>query len=292
MDKIGYHLLRGTTWLIHLFPLRLNYLFSDILFFFTYNVIRYRRNVVRLNLLNSFPERSKEERRQIERKFYRHLCDTFIETLYYDRISFEESKERVKFLNPELPVSYLDQGRQVVVYLGHYNNWEWLVNWPLFTNHRFYTIYKKLKSKGVDRFFYNLRSKFGAIPLERAATFRQLMEDTHKDIPTFSAFIFDQTPRAYDIQYWTNFLNQDTAVLVGAEKVARKIDAVVVLAHPVKIKRGYYEVEYFLITDNAKETAKFEITEQCTRFLEKIIREKPEYWLWSHKRWKHKRVKE
>jgi len=292
MDKIGYYILRGTTWLIHLFPLCLNYLFSDFLFFFTYFVIRYRRNVVRLNLLNSFPEKSKEERKQIERKFYRHLCDTFIETLYYDRISFEESKERVKFLNPELPISYLDQGRPVVVYLGHYNNWEWFVNWPLFTNHRFYAVYKKLRNKAFGQFYYRLRARFGAVPLERAATFRQLMEDTQKGIPTFSAFIFDQTPRINEIQYWTTFLNQDTAVLVGAEKVARKIDAVVVAAHPIKVRRGYYEVEYFLITENAKETAKFEITEQCTRFLEKIIREKPEYWLWSHKRWKHKRPKE
>jgi KDO2-lipid IV(A) lauroyltransferase len=116
------------------------------------------------------------------------------------------------------------------------------------------------------------------------------MEDKQKGIPTLTAFIADQTPRINDIQYWTTFLNQDTAVVVGLEKIARKLNAVVIAAHPKKIKRGYYEVEYFLVTDNPKETAKFEITEQCTRFLEKIIIKKPEYWLWSHKRWKHKRI--
>lgn len=292
MDKIGYYFLKAATWIIHAIPLRLNYLFSDFLYLIIYYVVRYRRSVVSRNLLNSFPEKSIKERVLIEKKFYHHLCDTFIETLYYDRISNKESKERVKYLNPELPLRYLDQGRPVVVCLGHYNNWEWFVNWPLFTNYRFYTIYKKLKSKAFGRFFHNLRSKFGAVPLERSATFRQLMEDTQKGIPTLSAFIFDQTPRIKEIQYWTTFLNQDTAVLVGAEKVAQKIDAVVVAAHPRKIRRGYYEVEYFLITEHAKGTAKFEITEQCNRFLEKIIREKPEYWLWSHKRWKHKRPKE
>jgi len=239
--------------------------------------------------MNSFPEKSEKERILIEKKFYRHLCDTFIETLYFDRISEKEAKKRVNFLNPELNNQYLDKGRSVVGYLGHYNNWEWLSNWPLYTNHRFYAIYKKLRSKAFGRFYYNLRSRLGAVPLERADTFRQLMEDTQKGIPSFTAFIADQTPRINDIQYWTTFLNQDTAVVVGLEKIAKKLNAVVLAAHPKKIRRGYYEVEYFLVTENPKETAKFEITEKCTRILENIIREKPEYWLWSHKRWKHKK---
>jgi Kdo2-lipid IVA lauroyltransferase/acyltransferase len=291
MDKIGYYLLRASSCVVHLLPMRLNYIFSDFLFLITYYIVQYRKKVVRRNLRNSFPEKSENERKKIEKKFFHHLCDTFIETLYFDRISEKEVKKRVNFLNPELINKYLDQGRQVVGYIGHYNNWEWLCNWPLFTNHRFYAIYKKLRSKAFGRFYYNLRGRFGAVPLERADTFRQLVGDSQKGIPTFTAFISDQTPRINDIQYWTTFLNQDTAVVVGAEKVAQKLNAVVIFAHPRKIKRGYYEVEYFLITENAKDTAKFEITEQCTRFLEKIIREKPEYWLWSHKRWKHKRIK-
>ena len=289
MDKTGYYLLRATTWIVHVIPLRLNYIFSDFLFLIIYYVVQYRRNIVNINLSNSFLEKSKSERKLIEKKFYHHLCDTFIETLYYDRISIEESKARVKFLNSELPNYYMDKGRQVVVYLGHYNNWEWFVNLPLFTKHRFYAIYKKLRSKAFGRFYNNLRSKFGAIPLERADTFRQLMDDKQKGIPNLSAFIFDQTPRVNENKYWTTFLNQDTAVIVGSEKVARKLNAVVLYALTRKIKRGYYDVEYFLITENAKETDKFEITEKCTRFLEKVIRENPEYWLWSHKRWKHKK---
>jgi Kdo2-lipid IVA lauroyltransferase/acyltransferase len=290
MDKIVYSLLRAASWIVHVIPMRLNYIFSDFLFLITYYIVQYRRKIVKRNLLNSFPEKSEKERRLIERKFYHHLCDTFIETLYFDRISFDESKKRVIYLNPELPDRYMDQGRPVVVFLGHYNNWEWFSNWSLYTKYLFYAIYKKLRSKAFERFYSNLRSRSGCIPLERGDTFRQLMEDKQKGMPTLSAFIFDQTPRVNEIQYWTTFLNQETAVIVGAEKIARKLNAVVLTVHSRKIKRGYYEVEYFLITEYAKDTAKFEITEQCTRFLEKIIRETPEYWLWSHKRWKHKRT--
>jgi Kdo2-lipid IVA lauroyltransferase/acyltransferase len=289
MYKIGYYLLRMSTWIIHSLPMRINYVLSDFLFLISYYVVRYRRTVVWNNLRNSFPEKAVEELKQIEKRFYHHLCDVFIETLYYERISEKEAKERTFFLNPEVANDYLDQGRPVVTFCGHYNNWEWLSNWSLFSKHRFHPIYKRLKSKAFELFYFNFRSRLGSMPVERADTYRQLMEDTKNGIPTFTAFIADQTPRINDIQYWTLFLNQDTAVLTGIEKIAKKIDAAVLVAHMRKIKRGYYEVEYSVITDTPKDTAKFEITEKCTQFLEKIIREKPEYWLWSHKRWKHKK---
>ncbi len=289
MDKIVFGLLKVLSWVIHALPARLNYIISDFLFLITYYIVQYRKKVVRKNLRNSFPEKSDQERLKIERKFFHHLCDTFIETLYFDCISEKEAKKRANFLNPELANQYLDQGRPVVAFLGHYNNWEWMSHWPLFSSFRFYPVYKKLTNKAFEHYYYNLRSRFGGIPLERANTYRQLIEDKQNDIPTFSAFLADQTPRINDIQYWTTFLNQDTAVVVGLEKIARKINAVVIGAHMKKIKRGYYETEYCLITDNSKDTDKFEITEKCTRWLENIIREKPEYWLWSHKRWKHKK---
>jgi len=281
--------MKTLTWILHILPMRVNYIFSDFLYFIIYHIARYRRKVVRKNLENSFPTKTTIERKTIERKFYHHLCDVFIETLYFDHISREEAKKRVKFLNPELPNNYLEQGKSVVVFLGHYNNWEWLITWALYTKYPFYAIYKKLKSKTFEKFYYNLRSRLGTIPLERAATFRQLMSDSQHNIVNLSSFIFDQTPRIYEIHYWTKFLNQDSAVIMGGEKVARKLSAVVLFAHMKKIKRGFYETEYVLITENAGEAAKFEITEKCTRYLEKVIMEKPEYWLWSHKRWKHKK---
>ncbi len=289
MDKIVYSLLKASSWIAHILPMRINYILSDFFFLLTYYVVQYRKKVVRKNLKNSFPDKSEEERLKIEKKFFRHLCDTFIETLCFYRFSSEEAKRRCRFLNPELANDYMRQGRPVVAFLGHYNNWEWMTNWLLFSEYRFYPIYKKLKSKAFERFYVNLRSRFGAIPLERADTYRQLIKDAKNGVPTFTAFLADQTPRINDIQYWTTFLNQDTAVITGLEKIARKTNAVVIGVHMRKIKRGYYEVEYSLITDNPKDTAKFEISEKCTGYLEKIIIEKPEYWLWSHKRWKHKK---
>jgi len=289
MEKTGYFLLRTLTWIFQLFPLRVHYLLSNILFFLAYHIFRYRRSVVRSNLNNSFPEKSKRERIQIAKNFYSHFADTFVETLYFDRISETKGREIVKYLNPELLNDYLDQGRQVVVILGHYNNWEWFCNWPLYSKYRFYPIYKKLKSKTFERFYFGLRNHFGAIPLERADTYRQLIYDHQKGIPSTSAFLFDQTPRIYEIQHWVKFLNQDTPVILGAEKVANKIDAVVLFAHSQKVKRGKYEVVYQLVTDHGALCPKFEITENCLRLLENQIKEQPEFWLWSHKRWKHKK---
>ena len=291
MKKIGYYLLKAITWIVQLFPLRVHYLISDFLYILAYYFLRYRRSVVANNLANSFPYKTHKERDRIARNFYRHFCDTFVETLYFDRISDTEGRNCVKFLNPELLNGYLDEGRQVITFFGHYNNWEWFCNLPLYVNHRCYAVYKKLRSKTFERFYFNLRSRFGAIPLERAVTFRQLVSDHQNGIPSFSAFLFDQTPRASELHHWLTFLNQDTPVVLGAEKIAQKLDTVVLFLYSRKIKRGFYETEFQLVTDHAGTCHKFEITDKCNHLLEQQIIENPEYWLWSHKRWKHKREK-
>ena len=292
MDKkgnIGYYLLRVVTWFIQLFPLRFHYINSNIFFLFVYYIAKYRRAVVLTNLRNSFPEKSNTEISQIAKKFYHHFCDTFIETLYFDRISEKEISKRLTILNPELMDKYLLQGRQVILALGHYNNWEWNYGWPRNPDHIGYVIYKRLTNKSFDKFYFKMRSRFGIIPLERADTFRQLVADKNNHKSTVSAFLMDQTPRKHDIQYWTTFLNQETPVLTGTEKMARKLDAAVLFCHIRKLKKGYNRLEFTLITENAKETAPFEITEKATRMIEEVIQERPELWLWSHKRWKHKR---
>ena len=291
MEKTRYNLLKAFTWIIQLFPLRFHYLLSDFFFLLAYHVFRYRRKVVSNNLANSFPDKPQKERDRIARKFYGHFCDSFVETLYFDRISTKEGKNCVKFLNPELPNSYLDQGRQVLIFFGHYNNWEWFCNLPLYTTYKIYAVYKKLTNNVFDRFYINIRSRFGTIPLERSATFKQLLGDHQKGIPSISAFLFDQTPRSYEIHHWVTFLNQDTPVVLGAEKIAQKLDTVVLFLYSRKVKRGQYETQFQLISEHAGECPKYEITDKCSRLLEQQIIEHPEFWLWSHKRWKHKRDK-
>jgi len=286
----GFYLLRALSWLIYSLPLSVLYFFSDFVFILFFHLVRYRRDVVAQNIANSFPEKTKKERDQIAIKFYHHLCDCFLETLYFDRITNEKVKERVKFINPELANNYMDQGRSVIILMGHYNNWECFNNWGLHTKHRSYAIYKKLRNPAFENFYNHLRSRFGSFPLERKLTFRQLFDDLQAGIPGLSLFLIDQTPRSFDIQYWTTFLNQETAVLVGPEKIARKLDTVVLFGITKKIKRGFYEVEYVLITDHARQCPKFEITEISTRMMEKLIVENPEFWLWSHRKWKHHRA--
>jgi len=289
MENAGYYLLKANTWIIQLFPLRVHYLVSDLLFILAYHILRYRRRVVAKNLANSFPEKTQNERTIIAKKFYRHFCDSFVETLYFDRISVTEGKKCVKFTNPELLNGYLDQGRQVITFFGHYNNWEWFCNLPLYVNQRCYAVYKKLRNKSFDRFYYHLRNRFGAVPLERGGTFRQLVGDQQKGIPSFSAFLFDQTPRPSELHHWLTFMNQDTPVILGVEKIAQKLDTVVLFLFSHKKKRGFYEAEFQLVTDHGSECQKFEITNTCTQLLERQIKDHPEFWLWSHKRWKHSR---
>ena len=286
----GYYILRGFTWIISKIPVRVLYFFSDLVYCLIYYIIRYRRKTVENNLANSFPEKSKEELEMIAKKFYHHFCDIFLETLYFDRMSVSFAKKNVIYKNPELPISYLDQGRNAICLLGHYNNWEWFSTWPLYCNHKLYAIYKKLKSNAFERFYYKLRGRFGTVPLERSDTFKQLYTDYQQKIPTGTAFIFDQTPRVSELHHWVNFLNQDTPVILGPEKVAQKLNSVVFFLHSRKIKRGHYEIEFQLITDQAKTVKKFEIIDKCMLLLEKQIQDQPEFWLWTHKRWKHSRV--
>jgi len=286
---IGYYLLRTLSWLIYKMPIRLLYLLSDLFFIVLFYLIRYRRDVVSTNLSNSFPEKSETERNQIAIRFYHHLCDCFLETFYFDWISDKKVLERVKFLNPEMANEIMDKGKTVIILMGHYNNWECFNNWGLHSKHKSYAIYKKLRNNAFEKFYIHLRSRFGSIPLERALTFRQLSDDHRNKAAGLALFLIDQSPRVHDIQYWTTFLNQETAVLIGPEKIAVKLNTAVLFGKTKKIKRGFYEVEFELITDNAQACPKFEITERSTRLMEQLIVENPEYWLWSHRKWKHKR---
>lgn len=289
--NVGYYLIRTATWFVQLIPLRIHYIHSWFFYLVVYYIVKYRRKTVFKNLKNSFPEKSGDEITQIAKQFYRHLCDTFFEILYFDRISEKEISRRLTILNPELMDQYLFQGRQVILALGHFNNWEWNYGWPQYPEHKGYVIYKRLTNKSFEKFYYRMRSQFGIIPLERADTFRQLVADMQNHQPSVAAFLMDQTPRKNEIQYWTNFLNQDTAILTGTEKMARKLNAVVLFCYIRKLKKGYNRLEFTLITDNPKETQPFEITEKATRMIEEAIIRQPELWLWSHRRWKHRREK-
>jgi KDO2-lipid IV(A) lauroyltransferase len=279
----------GIVKLISYLPLRVLYFFSDIIFLFVHYIFRYRRTVVTTNLTNSFPEKSEKEIRKIRKEFYHHFCDTFIETIKLWTISEKEIKERCKFLNPEIFDISKTKGKSIITILGHYGNWEWLTSFCAWRDAIYLPIYKPLHNKVFDKMFLQIRERFGARPIAKDDTLRTMLSYRNKKEYTATVFIGDQTPNKHNLNYWTKFLNQDTPVLLGTERIAKKLDQIIVFIHMKKVKRGYYEVNLIPLFDNPKETAEFEITEKHTRVLEKIIQEDPAYWLWSHRRWKHKK---
>lgn len=290
MGTIGYYIFYSLNWIMTLLPLRVIYIFSDIMFLFLYYFPGYRRKIVDTNLRNSFPEKSQEELRIIARKYYHHLCDLIIETLKLTHIRKDEMMRRMRLTNPEVLEKLYNEGRDVVIVMGHYCNWEWLNILPLYTRLRNVLIYKPLQNKHFDRFLFSLRITNDCDPTPMANVVREIIKNRKINRRALYGFMTDQTPPRGEIKYWTNFLNQDTPVYLGAEKIAIKYDMAIVYFNIQKIKRGYYTFTAETLFEHTAGLPEDQITETHVKRLEEIIREKPEFWLWSHRRWKHKRV--
>lgn len=289
MAAIGYYIFYVFNWIFTLLPLRMLYVFSDLIFFVFYYFAGYRRKVVANNLKNSFPDKTEEELKTIEKKFYHHLCDLFVETFKLTHLSNRQLMKRMPLKNPELLDKLYHEGHDIVAILGHYGNWEWLLSLPLFTEYQTVSIYKPLQNKHFDKFMMNNRTKNGMILSPMSNIIRDIISLRRGKIKSLFAFLNDQTPPKGDIKYWTNFLNQDTPVYTGAEKIASKYDMSVVFFNVNKIKRGYYNFTVELLFEHSAGLPEHVITDAHVRRLEEIIRSRPELWIWSHRRWKHKR---
>ena len=285
-----YRIFYGFCWLIALLPLRCLYVISDILFVMVCYVVRYRRKVVYENLRNSFPEKTEKERQKIARQFYRFMCDLFIETIKMTNIDMPQINRRLKINNPEIYHDLHKKGKHVFFITGHYGNWEWIATLEKTIPHHQATLYRPLHNKIFDQFFYDMRTKHGTDAIPSNGAIRAINKYMQEDRLTTLGFLADQSPHRDAIQYWTTFLNQDTPVYTGVEKLARRYNTAVVYYENRRVKRGYYEIDITLITENAAETEETEITEKHVKLLEETIRKNPQYWLWSHRRWKHKRT--
>jgi KDO2-lipid IV(A) lauroyltransferase len=276
-----------------LLPLRLLYVLSDILYFWVYIVAGYRLKVVRENLSGSFPEKPEKELRLIERKFYHHFCDYFVETIKLLHISDEEMSRRMKFENMEQVNELMKDGNSVLMFLGHYCNWEWVtsinLNFKDEENIVLSQIYKPLKNKAFDDLFLKIRSRFGSLGIPRYETLRTIVKLRRDKKQTMIGFMADQLPSINNIHYWTDFLNQDSAVFTGVERIAKKTGFAVTYLDVQKESRGYYKATIKLISNNPAEEPGFKITETYIRAMEKTILREPAYWLWTHKRWKRSR---
>lgn len=287
MFKIFY----AFVWLLTLLPLKVLYVLSDFIYVIVYYIAKYRRKVVRANLTKSFPEKSLEDIILIEKNFYHYFCDLFIETMYQINMSEKEILKRVKIVNADIINDFYLQNKSVMLMTAHYCNWEWLSSLTLSLSHKnsLHNIYKKLKDKSFDQFMIDLRTKYGAGIIEMQDLFKIMLHKRNEDELATYGMISDQRPAAQSIRFWMTFLNQDTPVFVGTEQLSKKFDYPVVFLAISRIKRGYYSAEVKLLESEPKNTAPNEITEKYMRMLEENIKAAPEYWLWTHNRWKYKR---
>lgn len=274
-------------YLLSLLPFRLLYLLADVFALILFYVAGYRKKVVFNNLRNAFPEKSEQEIHSIARKFYTHLSDLLVESIKMLSITKKDIDRRIKILNPELIDGYYSEGKSLLAVGTHYGNWEWgglaLSNMQ---KHKILGIYKPLSNKKADQLIKRMRSRFGTIPVPMNAALRKIVE--YKDQLTITVLISDQTPAKNDVNHWVSFLNQQTPVFLGIEKLARQTGYPVIYCDMQKVKRGYFTIRLLPVSNEPGKTAEHELTEKHVRMLEEIIRKKPEYWLWSHRRWKHK----
>lgn len=263
------------------------YLLSDILFFIAYHLAGYRRKVVRENLAACFPEKSKQELREIERQYYRHMCDLLIEGAYNLFASPNAIKRRYRLTNRQLVDRYYEQGRTVVLMSAHYGNWEYMVSsLNMQMLHHGIGVGKPLDDKSVAAFITRRRTRYGTQVVDQSDVRQHVAFYDRYHVPCALMMLSDQSPSNPHKSYWTQFLGRDTAFLYGAEYFARKYNYPVLYYSVRKVKRGYYEVTFSPLCEKPVEVPQYSIVENYVRRLEQEIQAAPQYWLWSHRRWK------
>lgn len=291
LSAIAYYLLLPFLYILSAMPFPIFYWLSDGVYFLLYYVIGYRKKVVLQNLRNSFPGKSEAEIKKISKAFYHYLCDLFLETFKTLTIS-KESMLRHCTIEPqtlELFDKLAQENKSFILVMGHFGNWEWAGNsFSLLCKHQLYVIYHPLSNKYFDGLTYHMRTRFGTRLIEMKNTFRDMVNN--KNDLTATAFISDQTPSP-EGAYWTTFLNQDTPIFKGTEKIAQRMNYPVVYGRVNRVKRGYYKISAEMLFENPSKTKPDEVSEAHTRVLEKDIIAHPEIWLWSHRRWKHAKPK-
>ncbi|GJM32725.1 MAG: acetyltransferase [Saprospiraceae bacterium] len=261
------------------------YLLSDFIYFWLYRVFSYRKEVVLTNLRNSFPEKSEAEIQKICRAFYSYFCDLILEVLKTLTISKASVRRHVTLGDTAVFEKHKD--KSLVLVMGHFGNWELAgARYSMEPIHQLYVVYHPLRNPYFDKLLYFMRTRSGTKLYTMKETKKAMVRD--RGLRTAVAFIADQTP-SHTKTYWTTFLNQDTPVFSGPEKIAKNLDYPVVYISMKRIKRGQYQLDFEEIFSDPQSAGENEILELYTRRLEQDILERPETWVWTHRRWKHKR---
>ena len=291
-NKILYALLFAWVKIHSWLPMPVLYVLSDILYIIIYYIARYRRKVVIRNMKNSFPDKSNKEIIKLERRYYHYLSDYIVEVIKLASISQEELLRRADIRNPEVIFDLLEKGHTCFIFsMGHYGNLDFFTGVSAGFKGRamIHSLYRPFKNEAFERLFLYLRTRFSPFCIKKNDALREMINLKRNKTPSLIPFAADQTPSKANLHYWTTFLNQETAVLTGPERISKKLDIPIVYADMTIQKRGYYTVDIILITDKPRETPELYITDKYTELMEKSIMRDPAYWLWSHKRWKHKK---
>ena len=281
-----YKLIRGSLWLISLLPFPVLYAISDFISLFVRRF--YRAKVVRENLRTAFPEKSAQELKDIERKFYHQLCDNFVEDIKMLSMSKEEIMRRMTFSGLEEIKKRHEAGQTLhFLYLSHFGNWEWIssINYSLRPWSSSGQIYHPLRNDAMDELFIHLRGQYGGVNIKMKETFRRILQLRKEGKNYTIGFISDQQPKWASIHHFVPFLNHDTAVFIGAEHIARKVDAFMTYGRMSRPKRGYYHLDIIPMEDHPASVPETTLTDRYFELLEADIKEHPEMWLWTHKRW-------
>ena len=291
MNLLVYIIVYPFIWIISKLNFTSIYLISDLLYYILYYIFSYRKKVVRKNLELAFPEKSKKERRRIEKENFRNLTDIFLETFKSNNIKEKDLIERFSFKNPELLEKIYNNNQEVIVMCSHYCSWEWVFVIQKITKFKINAIYKKLSNKYFDKWTKDRRSRYGANMISTKETYREVSRLSKLKSLNFYGFASDQSPKKSKAVYWGNFLNNWVPIHTGAEVIAKKYNMATVFMDVQKVKRGFYEASFSLITEKPNSFKKFELTDKYIEFVEKQVRNKPEYYTWTHKRFKHRKNK-
>ena len=275
-------------WMLSLLPMKVLYILSDFLFFIFYYIIGYRKKIVLKNLQLSFPEKGIEELKSIRRIFFKHFTDIFIESIKAFTITEKTIKKRYKYTNPELINQLYDKGQSIALMGAHLANWEWSISIPLFVKITCFGAYTKIGNKYYDKTVKSSRIKFGFIGYKTTETIKSITRNFDNGIQGLYLLLSDQSPQIHKTHYWRNFMGVKVPIHTGAEMIAKKFNMAVVNYSVKKVKRGYFEVTFETITEHPNEYKDYKITDKYLTITERNIYEQPEYYLWSHNRFKHR----
>lgn len=289
MQLLVFLLLYPIIWFISKLPFRVLYFTSDIVYVIVYKLIGYRKKIVKQNLAAALPHLSEKERLVIEKKSYRHLCDMFLEMMKTMSLSEEEMGNRFTFTNLETLTEMEKQGKSIAVLMAHYASYEWAISLNKYSKLTGYAIYKRVGNAYFDKMVKDIRLKFKAQLITTRETIPTIEKNHLENRLGLYGFASDQSPQLSKTHHWGTFLGIETPIHTGAEMLAKRFDMNVIFLKVKKVKRGYYEATLETMFDHPKEVPDYQISEEFLRRVEKQIYEAPEYYLWTHKRWKHKK---